>query len=537
MPSLLALTFSACVLLGWALLAGCTGGGGGGGAGPGGGRQEREALPPQKIEVLVLLPQDDSYLFSLARVRPAIEYALRSVEGNGTGRRLLPPGTRFQVAYEDSDCGNRALFSLVDRVAAARGAKPDLILGPVCEYAAAPVARLASHWDLPMLSAGALAAGFQHKDTEYSHLTRVAPAYAKMGEMMLALFRHHQWSRAVLVYSDDKLERNCYFTLEGVHEVFQEEGLHTSAYNFDETKDLDLDDIVRYIQASERVVIMCASSDTIRGIMLAAHRHGMTSGDYAFFNIELFNSSSYGDGSWKRGDKYDFEAKQAYSSLQTITLLRTVKPEFEKFSMEVKSSVEKQGLNEEDYVNMFVEGFHDAILLYVLALHEVLRAGYSKKDGGKIIQQTWNRTFEGIAGQVSIDANGDRYGDFSVIAMTDTEVGTQEVIGDYFGKEGRFEMRPNIKYPWGPLKLRIDETRIVEHTNSSPCKSSGGLEESAVTGIVVGALLGAGLLMAFYFFRKKYRITIERRNQQEESHVGKHRELREDSIRSHFSVA
>lgn len=33
----------------------------------------------------------------------------------------------------------------------------------------------------------------------------------------------------------------------------------------------------------------------------------------------------------------------------------------------------------------------------------------------------------GIAGQVSIDANGDRYGDFSVIAMTDLEAGTQEV--------------------------------------------------------------------------------------------------------------
>ncbi|XP_074064203.1 atrial natriuretic peptide receptor 3 isoform X4 [Macrotis lagotis] len=287
----------------------------------------------------------------------------------------------------------------------------------------------------------------------------------------------------------------------------------------------------------EKVVIMCANSNTIRNIMLTAHRQGMTNGDYAFFNIELFNSSSYGDGSWKRGDKHDLEAKQAYSSLQTVTLLRTVKPEFEKFSMEVKSSVEKQGLNEEDYVNMFVEGFHDAILLYGLALHEVLRAGYSKKDGGKIIQQTRNRTFEGIAGQVSIDANGDRYGDFSVVAMTDTEAGTQEVIGDYFGKLGRFEMRPNVKYSGGPLLLRIDETRIMEHTNSSPCKSPGGLEESAVTGIVVGALLGAGLLMAFYFFRKKYRITIERRNQLEENNIGKHRELREDSIRSHFSVA
>lgn len=58
-----------------------------------------------------------------------------------------------------------------------------------------------------------------------------------------------------------------------------------------------------------------------------------------------------GNGSWKRGDKYDLEAKQAYSSLQTVTLLRTVKPEFEKFAMEVKSSVQKQGINDEDYVS------------------------------------------------------------------------------------------------------------------------------------------------------------------------------------------
>lgn len=61
--------------------------------------------------------------------------------------------------------------------------------------------------------------------------------------------------------------------------------------------------------------------------------------------------SPAGDGSWRRGDDFDLDAKQAYSSLQTITLLRTVKPEFEKFSMEVKSSVEKQGLHEEDYVS------------------------------------------------------------------------------------------------------------------------------------------------------------------------------------------
>ncbi|XP_010224523.1 PREDICTED: atrial natriuretic peptide receptor 3-like, partial [Tinamus guttatus] len=173
---------------------------------------------------------------------------------------------------------------------------------------------------------------------------RISPAEHR--ELPLALSRNvSHISRC-----DSTPERSCYFAMEGVHVVFQEEAFHMAVHSFDETsRHLDLDDVVRALQASERVVIMCASGDTIRNIMLAAHRQGMTNGDYAFFNIELFNSSSFGNGSWKRGDKHDHEAKKAYSYLQTVTLLRTVKPEFEKFSLEVKSSVQKQGLHEDDY--------------------------------------------------------------------------------------------------------------------------------------------------------------------------------------------
>ncbi|XP_026571348.1 atrial natriuretic peptide receptor 3 isoform X1 [Pseudonaja textilis] len=517
-----------CSLAAWLLLAAPAPGSGAPGA-----EKEAAAVAEEEtaLRVLVLLPKDDAYLFSLARVRPAIEYAVRSLEANGS---LLPAGYKFRLFYSDSDCGNRALFSLVDMITLKRE-WPDLLLGPVCDYAAAPIARLASHWNLPMISAGALAAGFSPKTGEYSHLTRVSPGYAKMGEMFLALFRHHKWSRVLLVYHEDKEQRSCFFAAEGVHLVFREAGLHPDDFAFEESGKY-AEDVVRAIQGGERVVIMCASSDAIRNIMLAAHRQGMTSGDHAFFNIELFNSSSYGNGSWRRGDKYDLEAKQAYSSLQTVTLLRTVKPEFEKFSMEVKSSVQKQGIYHDDYVNMFVEGFHDALVLYVLALREVLKNGFTKKDGDKIVHQSWNRTYEGIAGPVSIDASGERFGDFSVVAMTDPETGAQQVIGNYYGKQGRLEIIPSANYLW-EQRLKIDDSRGLEHTNNAACKSSGGVGESAVTGIVVGALLGAGLLMAFYIFRKKYKITIERRNQLEEYNIGKHRQLREDSIRSHFSAA
>uniref|UniRef100_A0A8D0DSH5 Natriuretic peptide receptor 3 n=1 Tax=Salvator merianae TaxID=96440 RepID=A0A8D0DSH5_SALMN len=539
MPSFFFLSFFSCSLAAWLLLATSTTSTSSRNSSRAGSEEAPSAAEGEEeraLRVLVLLPKDNAYLFSLARVRPAIEYAVRSLEANGT---LLPAGYRFRLFFNDSDCGNGALFSLVDMVALQRQ-WPDLLLGPVCEYAAAPVARLASHWNVPMISAGALAAGFGSgsaaKTGEYSHLTRVSPGYGKLGEMFLALFRHHQWSRVLLAYHEDKEQRSCFFAAEGVHLAFREAGgFHMDDFAFDESAGGKYaDDVVRAVQGGERVVIMCASSNAIRNIMLAAHRQGMTNGDYAFFNIELFNSSSYGNGSWKRGDKYDLEAKQAYSSLQTVTLLRTVKPEFEKFAMEVKSSVQKQGINDDDYVNMFVEGFHDAVILYVLALREVLKNGFTKKDGEKIVQQTWNRTYEGIAGPVSIDANGERFGDFSVIAMTDPETGTQQVIGNYYGKQGRLEIFPN--YSW-EHKIRTDDNRGLEHPSNTPCKSSGGLGESAVTGIVVGALLGAGLLMAFYFFRKKYKITIERRSQLEEYNIGKHWQLREDSIRSHFSAA
>ncbi|XP_061119331.1 atrial natriuretic peptide receptor 3-like isoform X2 [Conger conger] len=384
----------------------------------------KESALTEDINVLVILPKNNSYHFSISMVAPAIDYAkqkMKSVKG-------LYSGLNFNVNYENSNCGDEALFRLVDRSCQK---KPDLILGPVCEYAAAPVARIASHWNIPVISA---------------------------------------------------------------------------------------------------VIIMCAGADIIRDIMLAAHRRRLTNGSYIFFNIELFNSSSYGNGSWKRGDKYDMDAKQAYATLNTMTLMRTVKPEFENFSMEVKKSLQKAGVQhcDSDNVNIFVEGFHDALLLYALAIVEVMQNGSNKTDGAQITQCMWNRTFEGIAGPVSIDANGDRFGDFSVMAMVDHEAGTYEDVINYFGINGSFQMLPRFNNDRFTLRER-HLTPMPDYSNKS-C----GLGVSAVTGIIFGALLGAALLIAFYFFRKNYRITIERRTSRD---IGKHRQLREDSIQSSFSTA
>uniref|UniRef100_H2MS28 Natriuretic peptide receptor 3 n=1 Tax=Oryzias latipes TaxID=8090 RepID=H2MS28_ORYLA len=443
----------------------------------------------EDIDVLVFLPQNNSFLFSSARVAPALRYAQRRLqagEGNFSG-------FHFNLHFQSSDSPNEALFALVDRSCAR---KPDLILGPVREYEAAGVARLASHWDIPMISAGALAAGFGNKNSEFSQLTRIAPHYVKMAETFSALFERFGWRSALLLYEEDKQERNCYFTLEGVYHLMSD--YPVSQYPVLEGDPLHVDEIIHSMNDSE-VVIMCMGAERIRGIMLAAHRHQLTRGRKIFFSIELFNASSYGDGSWRRDDEHDSEAKQAYASLNTITLLRTVKPEFENFSLEMKSSAEKEGIydcKDCGSVNMFVEGFHDAMLLYAIALHEAMKHGYSKKNGTEVTSRMWNRTIEGIAGQISIDTNGDRNGDFSVMAMTDVETGTFEVVANYFGVNRTLELLPSFRAEHFTLKERHEASPL-------PPEKSCGLGVSALTGVIVGAVLGAGMLVAFNFFRKK----------------------------------
>lgn len=474
----------------------------------------------EDVEVLVFLPQNNSYLFSHARVAPAILYAQQRLKARG-GQYS---GLDFHIQFENSDCVNSAFFSLVDRSC---GQRPDVILGPVCEYEAAATVRLASHWDIPVVSAGALAMGFSDKSSEYSRLTRVAPSYVKMAETFGAMFEHFGWSAALLVYEDDKQERNCYFTLEGVYHLMS--GFSIKTYHVSEDERLDTDDIVQSILDTE-VVIMCMGADKVRDIMLAAHRQRLTNGSYIFFNVELFNASSYGNGSWRRGDKYDHEAKQAYSSLTTVTLLKTTKPEFENFTLEMKKSMETAGCKDCGSINMFMEGFHDALLLYAIAVHDAMKNGYSKRNGTEVTSRMWNRTFEGIAGQVSIDANGDRHGDFSLMSMTDVEAGTYEIVANYFGENETFQLLPAFNRDHFTLRGRLKP--VTEMPNKA-C----GLGVSALTGVIVGAIVGVTMLIAFYFLRKNYRITIERRTNRDDCEVGKRRQLREDSIRSSYSAS
>lgn len=53
------------------------------------------------------------------------------------------------------------------------------------------------------------------------------------------------------------------------------------------------------------VFIVSCSGDTFREMMLIASQLGMTTGEYVFIIISLFNGDSLGDFSWRRHDSLD----------------------------------------------------------------------------------------------------------------------------------------------------------------------------------------------------------------------------------------
>ncbi|XP_060582097.1 receptor-type guanylate cyclase gcy-28-like [Ruditapes philippinarum] len=99
-------------------------------------------------------------------------------------------------------------------------------------------------------------------------------------------------------------------------------------------------------------------------------------------------------------------------------------------------------------VNNFVGAFHDAVVLYALALNETIEAGQPISNGTAVTHRMWDRTFNGITGTVAIDENGDRLMDYSLLDM-DPHTGQYQVVANYYGKSKQVEFVPGKQIHFG----------------------------------------------------------------------------------------
>uniref|UniRef100_A0A8C3IP23 Guanylate cyclase n=1 Tax=Chrysemys picta bellii TaxID=8478 RepID=A0A8C3IP23_CHRPI len=460
------------------------------------------------LTLAVLLPkQNMTYPWAWPRVGPAIWLAIDRINRQPD----LLPGHTVRWVFGNSE-DKHGVCSDQDAPVAAVDLKltdnPDAFIGPGCVYSSAPVARLTSHWKLPLVTAGAEAHGFDNKDM-FSLTTRAGPSHRKLGEYVVGLQRHFNWThRAMLVYSDEKMDdRPCFFAIEGLY--MQLPTVHNLTVMDISFKDqANYTSLIQDIKQKGRIVYICCPPDTFRQLMLQARREGLMQGDFAFFYIDIFGASLQGSRfpepqrPWRRGDKDDANAREAFKAVMIITCKEPENPEYQPFLEQLKQGA-RTHFNftlQDGLMNYIAAAFHDGVLLYARAVNETLQQGGTVRNASAITHHMWNRTFYGVTGFLKIDENGDRESDYSLWDM-DPMSGTFQVIYSYNGTTKKMSAVPGREIHW-PGKGVPRDVPPCGFDNSNPLCRKASLTTLEILSVMVSLILLIITVTSFFIYRK-----------------------------------
>ncbi|KAM4724883.1 atrial natriuretic peptide receptor 1 [Anableps anableps] len=422
----------------------------------------------QKVSIAAILPKTNTgYPWSWPRVAPALHQAISRVNCDP----WLLPGLKLELVSGNSE--NSAGYcsdSMAPLVAVDLkfAHDPWAFIGPGCDYSSSPVARFTTHWDVPMVTAGARAIGFKL----YGAVTNTGPTHLKLGEFTWKIHQDFGWLRHVmLVYTDVKDsndDRPYYFTVEGVYELLRNQNI--TIYDYSLENDINYKLAAQKIRDNGRVVYVCCPRDIFRNLMVQFWKDGTDLDNFVFLFIDLFAEGLGGGRTarpWYRGDQDDYAAKLAFKSVKVLTYMEPQNPEYFQFVDTLKRDA-KGSFNftiKDSLYNLIAAGFYDGVMLYAQALNETLSQettgpGPIKRPKGDLVtHRMWNRTFSGVSGVVEMDAAGDRETDFAVWDMTDLDSGEFQLVSVYKGSAKKLEPQNglNIQWPRGSPPLDIPE--------------------------------------------------------------------------------
>uniref|UniRef100_A0A8D3BSJ9 Guanylate cyclase n=1 Tax=Scophthalmus maximus TaxID=52904 RepID=A0A8D3BSJ9_SCOMX len=385
--------------------------------------------PHQNITLAVILPQSNTeYPWAWPRIGPALERAVRTVNADPT----LLPDHHLTYAFKNSEdkdgiCSESiAPLMAVDLKLAH---DPWAFIGPGCSYTSSPVGLFTTHWDVPMVTAGAPAVAFY--GGVYPSITNTGPTHKKLGKFALRICEHFGWREHVmLMFSDNKVDdRPCYFAVEGLYTELKSINITLVDRVFEENKPpINYSQILLDIQNDGRVMFVCCSPDVFRKLMVQFRRADLPHEQYVFFYIDVFADSlnSKHRQPWARGDEDDAVAKEAFQSVKILTYREPQNVEYRDFVNNLKTDARKM-FNftiEDTLMNIIAGGFYDGLMLYTHALNESMSASGGRPPGKVVTKRMWNRTFQGVTGLVHLDENGDRETDFALWDMVDANTST-----------------------------------------------------------------------------------------------------------------
>ncbi|XP_068620544.1 atrial natriuretic peptide receptor 1 [Battus philenor] len=412
-----------------------------------------------KIGVLMASRLDSP--FDLERCGPAVDIALDKINDKFLAHHNVEL-QKVQGSYPS--CSG----AIAPGLAADMHFKDDVIafVGPACAFALEPVARLAAYWNTPIItgmgdqppSEGELAAPASvvsrmhrlrnlRKGTQtlfndkgkYPTLTRMSYCQCRLPRVFTSVFDRFGWAHVALL-----LDKSDLFSLtvgKSLEWGLRKEGVLKAVRELDGNEKESCEALLRDVSMYARVVILSVRGSLVREFLLAAHALGMTRGDWAFLDVEIFQGGYWGETGWAAGDERDAAARAAYEALLRVSLKLPTGDRFDEFADTVRTRAKQHynySFSDGEEVNFFIGAFYDGVYLLGMALNETLTEGGDIRDGRNITRRMWGRDFHGITGHVRIDPVGDRDADYAILDL-DPVTGKFEVVAFYYGLNGSYK--------------------------------------------------------------------------------------------------
>lgn len=177
-------------------------------------RTAGDPLDDQTVVLGVILPLHLNVAWNYNLTGKAIALAVESVNRD----RPLYRRHMLSVEFGDSKCSDiTAPLKAIDMYLQRR---VKAFVGPVCEYALAPIARYSPHWNMPVLTAGGFANALSNKTGDYRQLTRAGGSYDSLGHFVDTVFERFNWTHLSLVYYNTRvrgIRSDCYFVMEALY--------------------------------------------------------------------------------------------------------------------------------------------------------------------------------------------------------------------------------------------------------------------------------------------------------------------------------
>ncbi|CAN9503567.1 unnamed protein product [Ophioblennius macclurei] len=463
----------------------------------------------QEIVVAAILPLNNtSYAWAWPRVAPALEEALQRVNSDPS----LLPGLKLRLLHGNSEnpegyCSDSmAPLMAVDLHIYH---EPWVFIGPGCDYSSSTVARFTTHWDVPMVTAGARAWGFN----ENGAVTNTGPTHKKLGEFAVQIQDTFGWHHhAILLYTNEKDPNDdgpCYFAVEGLFKVLEAQNITTYHHHL---HDIDYEALVHEIRDNGRVVYACCSWDILRTLLIQFVEEGVDLKDYVFFFINLFAEGLEDSGPlrpWFRGTDDDKTARRAFRSVKVLTYYQPQTPQYLQFTENLKRNA-KEMFNftiTDSVYNVIAGGFYDGLMMFSQALNETLsqqRPGpgpIQRPKGDTVTHKMWNRTFPGVMGEVHMDEMGDREVDFAVWDMTDMETGEFQVVCVYNSSVKQMVLQNGLSFQW-PGGAPPTDNPECGFKNENPACRSRTVTMRQMVAMVICFVLIIIIIVTVFMYRK-----------------------------------